>query len=260
MPREKSHHRDRHSSSNSDSSYERKKYKSKHKRRSRSKDRSESSSHRRKRSTSYSRHRKRSYSRSSSRERYESKSRSKKSNRHSVSRERDSRSSSKSKIRYNKSKYKSHRTRSSDRSSSNETEHSVMLKKTHMDDIESKVEKAIKAAEAVGLTMTKLPTYEYKEIEIKEDMPTIHDRNLLDELNSDSFTQKSFTSSRTKKFSQNIVIDLDSQTVRVPEIEAHVPKDDSIINFDKLASEEELREIWVKKLYNYRKKMLKGEL
>lgn len=80
--------------------------------------------------------------------------------------------------------------------------------------------------------MTKIPTYEYKEVEVKEDMPTIHDRNLLAELNNDSFVPKSFTSSRNKKQSQNIVIDLNSQTVTVPESDIKIPSDDSIINFD----------------------------
>lgn len=105
--------------------------------------------------------------------------------------------------------------------------------------------------------MTKIPTYEYKDVEIKEDMPTIHDRNLLAELNSDSFIQRSFTSSRSKKLSQNIVIDLNSETVKVPESELKVQSEDSIINFDKLPSQEELKEMWIKKLYQYRKKKLK---
>lgn len=95
-----------------------------------------------------------------------------------------------------------------------------------------KLEKAIKAAEAAGLTMTKIPTYEYKEVEIKEEMPTIHDRNLLAELNSESFVQKSFVSSRNKKQNQNIVIDLNAQTVTVPEADIKVQKDDSIIDFN----------------------------
>lgn len=80
--------------------------------------------------------------------------------------------------------------------------------------------------------MTKIPTYEYKDVEVKEDMPTIHDRNLLEELNSDSFVQRSFTSSRSKKQSQNILIDLNSETVKVPESELKVQSEDSIINFD----------------------------
>lgn len=101
-----------------------------------------------------------------------------------------------------------------------------------LDDTDTKLEKAIKAAEAAGLTLTKIPTYEYKEVEIKEDMPTIHDRNLLAELNSDVFLQRSFTSSRSKKQEQNIVIDLNTQTVKVPESELKVQQDDSIINFE----------------------------
>jgi hypothetical protein len=80
--------------------------------------------------------------------------------------------------------------------------------------------------------MTKIPTYEYKEVEVKEDMPTIHDRNLLAELNNDSFVQRPFTSSRNKKQSQNIVIDLDAHTVTVPETDLKLQKDESIINFD----------------------------
>lgn len=98
-----------------------------------------------------------------------------------------------------------------------------------MDDTETKVEKAIKAAAAAGLTMTKLPTYEFKSVNVKEDMPTIQDRNLLAELNSDTFVPKSYTSSRNKKFSQNIVIDLNTDTVKVSEPET--VKDDSILNF-----------------------------
>lgn len=100
----------------------------------------------------------------------------------------------------------------------------------NLDDTEIKLEKAIKAAEAAGLTMTKIPTYSYKEVEIKEDMPTIHDRNLLAELNNDSFAPKSFISSRNKKESKNIVIDLNTQTVKMPETEIK-QKDDSIIDF-----------------------------
>lgn len=105
-------------------------------------------------------------------------------------------------------------------------------RKLNLDDTEIKIEKAIKAAEAVGLTMTKIPTYEYKEVEIKEEMPTIHDRNLIAELNSDSFVQKSFSSSRSKKQSQSIVIDLNAETVKLPKPDIKVKNDDSIINFE----------------------------
>lgn len=98
-----------------------------------------------------------------------------------------------------------------------------------MDDIDTKVEKAIKAAEAAGLTMTKITTYDYKDVAVKEEMPTIHDRNLLDELNSDVFVQKSFSSTRSKK--QNNIIDLNAETVKLQQTEVQVKKDDSIINF-----------------------------
>lgn len=73
--------------------------------------------------------------------------------------------------------------------------------------------------------MCKLPSYEQKEIQIKEDMPTIQDRNVLDELNIDSFAPKQFTSSRSKKIPENIVIDLDAGTVKVPDVE--LPRVDS---------------------------------
>lgn len=105
--------------------------------------------------------------------------------------------------------------------------------------------------------MTKIPTYEYKDVEVREDMPTITDRNLLEEINSDSFVQKSFTSSKNKK-KQNIVIDLNTDKVTMPVL--NTPKDDSIINFKEIPDEEELREMWIKKLYTYRKKMLKGDI
>ncbi|CAH0700317.1 unnamed protein product [Spodoptera exigua] len=263
MPRDKSRYRDRRSSSySSESSYDRKRSKSKHKRRSRSRDRSESSSHKRKRSTSRSKHKRRSYSRSLSRDRYESKSRRRSSSRSRSKRDRSrSLSSSRSKSKYSKKKSKRSRSSSSRsaRSSSFDIERLPQIKKVNLDDTEAKLEKAIKAAAAVGLTMTKIPTYEYKEVEIKEDMPTIHDRTLLAELNSDSFVPKSFTSSKNKKQSQNIVIDLNSQTVTVPDTDIKVSSDDSIINFDEIPSEVELREMWIQQLYQYRKKMVKGE-
>ncbi|KAJ0182118.1 hypothetical protein K1T71_002840 [Dendrolimus kikuchii] len=252
MPREKSRYRDRDRRSvsySSDSSYERKKSKSKHRKRSRTRDRSESrNNHRRKRSRSRSRNRRKSYSRSLSRERdrYESKSRRRSSSRSRSKRDRTrSRSSSRSRSKYSKSSKKSSkRSRSSSRSSSFDIEKPLVSNRVILDDTNTKLEKAIKAAEAAGLTLTKIPTYEYKEVIVKEDMPTIHDRNLLSELNSDFFIQKSFTSSRSKKPEQNIVIDLNAQTVKVPESDIKVQKDDSIINFDEIPSAEELREMY----------------
>ncbi|XP_023946473.2 serine/arginine-rich splicing factor 4 isoform X1 [Bicyclus anynana] len=265
MPREKSRYRDRRSSSySSESSHERKKSKSKHRRRSRSTDRSESSSHRRRRSSSRSKHRRRSYSRSVSRERYESKSRRRSTSRSRSKRSRHSRARSRSRShshsKYSKSS-KQHRRRS--RSSSRGSRASLFdiePRKLNLDDTDIKIEKAIKAAEAAGLTMTKIPTYEYKDVEVKEEMPTIHDRNLIAELNSDSFVQKPFISSKSKKQSQNIIIDLNAETVSLPKAEVKVQNDDSIINFEEIPSHEELKEMWIKKLYQFRKKMLKDEL
>ncbi|XP_050362090.1 splicing regulatory glutamine/lysine-rich protein 1 [Nymphalis io] len=264
MPREKSRYRDKRSSSySSESSYDRKKSKSKHKRRSRSRDRSESSSHRRKRSSSHSKYKRRSPSRSISRERYESKSRRRsssrsRSKRSKHSRERShSRSNSRSRSAYRSKRKNRKRSRSS---SSRSSSFDIEPRKFNLDDTETKIEKAIKAAEAVGLTMTKIPTYEYKEVEVKEEMPTIHDRNLLAELNSDSFVQKSFTSSRNKKSTQNIVIDLNTETVKVAEPEFKEKNDDSILNFNEIPSQEDRMEMWIKKLYQYRKKMLKDDV
>ncbi|CAK1544320.1 unnamed protein product [Leptosia nina] len=268
MPRDrgKARNRDRRSSSySSESSHERKKSRSKHKRRSRSRDsreRSITSSHRRKRSDSKSKLKRRTYSRSTSRERYESKSR-RRSHSHSHSkRSKYSRDRSRSRTNSHDRKYsrssKKNKKYSPSKSRSNSFDIEPRIHKGNHDDTDIKVEKAIKAAEAVGLTMTKIPTYEYKEVAVKEDMPTIHDRNLLNELNNDSFVQKAFTSSRSKK--QNIVIDLNAETVKVPEAEHKAKKDDSIINFDELPSQEELKEMWIKKLYQYRRKTLKEEI
>ncbi|CAH2104191.1 unnamed protein product [Euphydryas editha] len=264
MPREKSRYRDRRSSSySSESSYGRKKSKSKHKRRSRSKDRSESSIQRRKRSSSRSKYKRRSYSRSISRERYENKSRRRSSSRSRSKRSKHSRdrshsrSNSRSRSSYSKSKKSRKRSHSS---SSRSSSFDIEPRKLSLDDTETKVEKAIKAAEAAGLTMTKIPTYEYKEVAVKEDMPTIHDRNLLAELNSDSFVQKSFTSSKNKKQTQNIVIDLNAESIKVTEPEFKEKVDDSILNFDEIPSQEERKEMWIKKLYQYRKKIVREEM
>ncbi|XP_072937130.1 uncharacterized protein [Epargyreus clarus] len=267
MPREKSRYRDKRSSSySSESSYDRKKSKSKHRRRSRSRDRSESSSYRRRRSSSRSKYKRRSYSRSASRDRYESKSRRRSSSRSKSKRSKHSRdrsrslSSSHSRSKYSKTKYR-RRSHSSSRSSSYDIEKSYQTKCfINIDDTETQVEKAIKAAEAAGVTLTKIPTYEYKEVEVREDMPTIQDRNVLDDINSESFVQKSFTSSKSKKQPQNIVIDLNAETVKVPETEAKPQNEDSIINFAEIPSEAELKEMWIKKLYQFRKKMLRGEI
>ncbi|XP_050667452.1 probable ATP-dependent RNA helicase DDX46 [Leptidea sinapis] len=250
MPRERVRYRDRRSSSySSDSSYDRKKLKSKHKRRSRSK----SSSHRRKRSSSRSKVRRRSHSRSASREQHESKhhrsSSKSQSKRSKFSRDR-SRSTSRD-IKYHKS------TKKRSRSNSFDIEPQF---KNNLDSTNNKAEKSARAAEAVGLSMTKIPTFNCQDVDEKEDTPTIHDRNILDEINSEKFIPKSFSSSKNKKETQNIVIDLNLETIKVPETEVKLKKDECIINFDMLPSPEELKEMWIKKLYQFRKKMLKGDI
>ncbi|CAH4011616.1 unnamed protein product [Pieris brassicae] len=230
MPRdrERSTSRDRRSSSySSESSYERKKSKTKHKRRSRSKDHLLIKSHKRRLSNSRSKHRRRSYSRSASIERYESRSKLRSSSHSRSKRSKYSRDRSRSRLSSRDRKYnkKSHKcSRSKSRSNSFDIEPPLQL-----DDTDTIVEKSIKAAEAAGLTMTKIPTYEYKDVAVKEDMPTIHDH-------------------------------LNAETVKVPEADVKVRKDDSIINFSEIQCQEDLKEMWIKKLYQYRKKMLRGEL
>ncbi|CAF4955637.1 unnamed protein product [Pieris macdunnoughi] len=259
MPRdrERSSSRDRRSSSySSESSYERKKSKYKHKRRSRSKDHLQTKSYKRRLSNSRSKHRRRSYSRSASIERYDSRSKLRSSSHSRSKRSKYSRDRSRSRLSSRDRKYnkKSHKcSRSKSRSNSFDIEPPLQL-----DNTDTIVEKAIKAAEAAGLTMTKIPTYEYKDVAVKEDMPTIHDRNLLDELNNDAFVQKSFSSTKRKR--QNIVIDLNAETVKVPEADVKARKDDSIINFSEILCQEDLKEMWITKLYQYRKKMLREEL
>lgn len=51
---------------------------------------------------------------------------------------------------------------------------------------------------------------------------------VLEEINEDKFNQKSFSSSKSKKVLDNIVIDLRKQTIKVPEVEPVEP--DSIFH------------------------------
>lgn len=80
---------------------------------------------------------------------------------------------------------------------------------------------------------------------------------VLDELNSDNFIQKQFNSSMNKKM-DNIVIDLQKQTIKVPEVEPVEP--DSIFNSNLFMNEETRMEKWVKELYSYRQKALQQGL
>lgn len=78
------------------------------------------------------------------------------------------------------------------------------------------------------------------------------DREVLDEINTDSFEQKSFSSK--KKIPNTIVIDLKKQTITVPELEPLEP--DSIFHHNLFLSDEARTEKWVKELYVYRQKAL----
>ncbi|VVD01967.1 unnamed protein product [Leptidea sinapis] len=190
-----------------------------------------------------------SYSSDSSYDRKKLKSKHKRRSRSKSSSHRRKRSSSRSKVRR----------RSHSRSASRE-QHEKPQFKNNLDSTNNKAEKSARAAEAVGLSMTKIPTFNCQDVDEKEDTTTIHDRNILDEINSEKFIPKSFSSSKNKKETQNIVIDLNLETIKVPETEVKLKKDECIINFDMLPSPEELKEMWIKKLYQFRKKMLKGDI
>lgn len=51
---------------------------------------------------------------------------------------------------------------------------------------------------------------------------------VLEEINDDKFVPKNFTSSKSKKVPENIVIDLKKNTIKVPEVEPVEP--DSIFH------------------------------
>lgn len=83
-------------------------------------------------------------------------------------------------------------------------------------------------------------------------MPVM-DTKVLDEINDESFTPKSF-STKSKKIPDTIVIDLKKQTIKVPQIEPVEP--DSIFHHNLFLSEEARSEKWVKELFTYRQKAL----
>lgn len=77
---------------------------------------------------------------------------------------------------------------------------------------------------------------------------------MLDEINENSFAPKQFTSSKSKKIPDNIVIDLKKNTIKVPEIEQVEP--DSIFHHSLFLNEEARMEKWVRELYTFRQKAL----
>lgn len=77
---------------------------------------------------------------------------------------------------------------------------------------------------------------------------------VLEEINENSFAPKQFTSSKTKKVPENIVIDLKKNTIKVPEVEQMEP--DSIFHHNLFLNEEVRMEKWVRELYSFRQKAL----
>ncbi|KAJ8975999.1 hypothetical protein NQ317_006296 [Molorchus minor] len=61
-----------------------------------------------------------------------------------------------------------------------------------------------------------------------------------------------------KKVPENIVIDLEKNTIKVPEVERLEP--DSIFHHNLFLNEEARMEKWIKELYSYRQKALQQGL
>ncbi|CAL7951429.1 unnamed protein product [Xylocopa violacea] len=98
-----------------------------------------------------------------------------------------------------------------------------------------------------------------KAVTIKDDFP-IEPRfkeGVLDEINSEGFTPKQFSSSNTKeKKFKNIVIDISADTIQVPTV-AEVPCGSESIFHSSLMIDQEARfDRWVKKLYTLRQKAI----
>ncbi|XP_076255379.1 uncharacterized protein LOC143193213 isoform X5 [Rhynchophorus ferrugineus] len=84
------------------------------------------------------------------------------------------------------------------------------------------------------------------------------DIKTLEQINEDKFEPKEFSSSKTNKLPDNIVIDLKKQTIKVPEVEQVEP--DSIFHHNLFLNEETRMEKWIKELYSYRQKALQQSL
>lgn len=91
---------------------------------------------------------------------------------------------------------------------------------------------------------------------MKDNSPelVIIDSKTLDRINEDKFVPRQFSSSKSKKVPDNIVIDLQKQTIKVPEVEQIEP--DSIFHQGLFLSEEARVEKWIRELYSYRQKAL----
>ncbi|XP_017886814.1 probable splicing factor, arginine/serine-rich 7 isoform X2 [Ceratina calcarata] len=220
-------------SSESDSDHN-SRYRRRRSRRSRSSssDSSDSSSHRR-RSSKHIKTKRRYRSRSRSRERDR--------DRNQKAYKRSRNSSSKGGERY---RYRS-RSRSSDRSK----------RKTRSISREKSGSRSSSSQSNVKATIFE----KSKNILIKDDFP-IEPRfkeGVLDEINSEGFTPKQFSSSNTKeKKFKNIVIDISADTIQVPTV-AEIPSGSESIFHSSIMIDHEVRfDKWVKKLYTLRQKAL----
>ena len=93
---------------------------------------------------------------------------------------------------------------------------------------------------------------------IKDDFP-IEPRfkeGILEEINSEGFTPKQFSSSTKEKKFKNIVIDITADTIQVPTV-ADVPSGSESIFHSSIMIDHEARfDKWVKKLYTLRQKAM----
>ncbi|XP_055381276.1 serine/Arginine-related protein 53 [Condylostylus longicornis] len=82
----------------------------------------------------------------------------------------------------------------------------------------------------------------------------------LDDIECDKFESKVFTSSNSnKKTSQKVYIDLKKETILVPTVTTNLePINDSLFHPNFLGDEMEKSEKWVKKLFNFRQRLLQS--
>ncbi|CAG9813980.1 unnamed protein product [Phaedon cochleariae] len=227
----------RRSSSSDSSDVRSRRRREKNSRRSRSRDRYGRTRRSRSKSTSYRSLKSKSH-RSDSRDRYRDRHRRSRSKSREKSRDRDRhrsrRSRSKSFIKEFVSKPRRH---SSSRSSSSSSEHN---KKTSLKN-GSKLKQVKTIIESVDNSKTSPDV-------------VILDSKTLDEINEDKFTPKEFTSNKSKRVPDNILIDLKKNTIKVAEVEQVEP--DGIFHHNLFMNEEARMEKWVKELYSYRQKAL----
>ncbi|KAG5898944.1 hypothetical protein JTB14_004667 [Gonioctena quinquepunctata] len=208
--------------------------------------------------------------------------RDKKSSRRSRSRSRDRfgrtrRSRSRSSSNYRSSKTKSHRSDSRDRyrdrhrrSKSKDRYRSRRSgSKSYIKEFVSKPKKRSSSSsssdsfEQSSTSKSKSSRVKKEVVSVKERIPkngkgspdcVIVDNTVLNEINEDTFTPKQFSSTKSKKVPDNIVIDLRKNTIKVPEVEQLEP--DSIFHHSLFLNEEARMEKWVKDLYSFRQKAL----